>query len=144
MKIDFYILDTTSNLQANVFACKLLEKIYVENQTPVYIHVNSRDEAERLDNLLWTYRDDSFIPHQIYSADNDEIIPILIGHNECPANYQEILLNFSQEIPGFYQQFKKVIEIVFTDSALQSTARERYKQYRDAGHELNTIKTKCE
>ena len=30
----------------------------------VHIHAASRADAERLDELLWTFRDGSFVPHE--------------------------------------------------------------------------------
>jgi DNA polymerase-3 subunit chi len=52
-------------------------------------------------------------------------------------------MNLSRDIPAFYSQFKHVIEIVFPDPVVQQLARTRYKQYRDQGHEINTIKVKA-
>ena len=60
MKIDFYILETTSSQQSSFFACQLLEKLYGEQQAPIFVYTNTREEAQRFDALLWTYRDDSF------------------------------------------------------------------------------------
>jgi DNA polymerase-3 subunit chi len=138
MKIDFYILETTSQQQANLFACQLLEKYYAEQNLPILVHTNTKAEAERFDALLWTYRDDSFLPHQLQNAESNA--PIQIGFGQAPSSPPSLLLNFSSQIPTFYQQCKQIIEIVFTDSNVQQLARQRYKQYRDAGYEINTIK----
>lgn len=138
MKIDFYILETSSQQQANLFACQLLEKFYAEQNLPIFVHTNSRADAERFDAMLWTYRDDSFIPHQLHKDDSNT--PIQIGFGEKPSTEQAILFNLGSQIPAFYQQCKQIIEIVFTDPNVQQLARQRYKQYRDQGHEINTIK----
>jgi DNA polymerase III subunit chi len=147
MKIDFYILDQASGQKSLHFACRLLEKAYAENQR-VYIQVNSKEEAERLDTFLWTYRDDSFLPHNLYDqATHSCPPPIQIGYNETPKDYSNsnnILLNLSREIPGFFKQFERVIEIVFSDSRVQQLARERYRYYRDQGYEMNTHKLKAD
>jgi DNA polymerase-3 subunit chi len=138
MKIDFYVLETSSAQQAAHFACQLLEKWYAEQKLPIFIHMNTREEAERFDALLWTYKDDSFIPHQLYAADNTA--PVQIGYGESPAAKPAVLFNFSKEIPAFYAECEHVIEIVFNDALMQQLARQRYKQYRDHGHDINTIK----
>ena len=78
------------------------------------------------------------LPHQLY-ADRCNA-PIQIGYGECPKSHGNILFNFGREIPPFYEQFPHVIEIVFTDPVVQQLARQRYKQYRDSHHEINTIK----
>lgn len=143
MKIDFHILEKASMQKSLYFACQLIEKAYTD-QRQVYIHTNSREEAERLDALLWTYRDDSFIPHHLYSHTDDCPPPIQIGFGdssvEKAVDSQDVLVNLSREIPPFYKQFKHIIEIVFSDSDMQQLARERYRQYRDQGYEINTNK----
>lgn len=141
MKIDFYILETASRQKSSIFACQLLEKLHAEQRIPIFVHTQTRKDAEHFDALLWTYRDDSFLPHALHGTSDDA--PIQIGFGEAPAKNQVVLLNLSKDIPSFYQQFDHVIEIVFTDPLVQQLARERYKQYREQGNDINTIKLKA-
>ena len=139
--IDFYILEQATKPSSLRFACQLIEKAY-QNQQQIYIHTASKDEASQLDTLLWTYRDDSFLPHHLY-VPNDDLPPaIQIGYEEAPAHHQDTCFNLSQEVPVFYKQFNRVIEIVFSDPHVQQLARERYRYYRDQGNEMNTHKIK--
>lgn len=141
MQIDFYILETESRQKSLFFACGLLEKI----EQRVYIHTDSLQEAERIEGLLWTYKDDSFLPHNIYHPQDDCPPHIQIGYREeAPINHQEVLLNLSANIPLFYVQFVRVMEIVFSDALVQQSARERYKQYRDQGYAITTHKLKAD
>lgn len=140
MQVDFYILEASSNAQSWFFACQLLEKIYA-NQQIAYIHTNSREEAERFDALLWTYREDSFLPHQLVQTSADFSSPIVIGYEET-IFHGDILLNLSKSIPSFHHQFSQIIEIVFSEPVVQQLARERYKQYRDQGYKITTHKEK--
>lgn len=142
MKIDFYIFDTTSSQQSQYAVCRLIEKIYTEQQQPIYVNMDTREEAERFDALLWTYKDDSFLPHNLYRVDDTSTPHIQIGYsNELPVE-KKILINFAQTITPLYQQFEHLIEIVFTQPLVQQCARERFKQYRDQGFHINTIKLK--
>jgi DNA polymerase-3 subunit chi len=155
MKIDFYILEATSAQQAWFFTCQLLEKLYAEQKLPIFVHTNSREDAQRFDALLWTYRDDSFLPHELYppeqtlpktlspapGAARDDILRcIQIGYGESPDIKQAVLFNLGKDIPAFYTECSHVIEIVFNDPLMQQLARQRYKQYRDQGHDIQTIK----
>ena len=140
--IDFYILEETSRQKSLHFACHLVEKAY-QNQQKIYIHTPSKDEAERLDLLLWTFRDDSFLPHNLYRPDDDYPPAIQIGFAGNFPSHQNTLLNLSQDVPDFYGQFNRVIEIVFSEPHVQQLARERYRRYRDEGHELLTHKIKA-
>jgi DNA polymerase-3 subunit chi len=143
MKIDFYVLETTTNqLQALYFACQLIQKFHEEH--PIYVHMNTHADAERLDALLWTFKDDVFIPHQLYDPTQPHSSAVQIGFNtQIPTPHsQGILLNLCPDPPIFYTTFNHLIEIVFNDPLVQQLARERYKVYRQQNHELNTIKLK--
>ena len=141
MKIDFYVLDTENLQQAHYFLCELLEKIHMEQSCSIFMHTNTLQEAEYFDALLWTYKKDSFLPHAIFAAADENLSPILIGYGAKPASHQAVLFNLGKDIPPFFQEFERVIEIVFTDPLVQQLARQRYKRYRDLAIEINTIKT---
>jgi len=143
-QIDFYILETVAHeRQSYYFACQLVEKLHTE-QKRIYLYMNSRHQAERIDALLWTYRDHAFLPHNLYDTADDYPPPIQIGFEDTvPSQHGEILINFAQQIPAFYKQFKHIIEIVFNDPHVQQLARDRYKQYRHQQHEINTHKIKA-
>lgn len=145
MKVDFYVMENMGRMQALRELCLLLENPY-ETGTPVYIHTAAKDDAEQLDKLLWTYRDDSFLAHQIKEAGNENSSPIMIGIDDTPAQtpiqIDSVLVNLTTGIPAFYQQFGRIIEIVFSDPAAQQSARDRFRQYREKGCELNTHKLK--
>lgn len=143
MKIDFYIYDTPSRQQAYYAACHLIEKIHAEESHSIFINMNTHNEAERFDALLWTYRDDSFLPHALSQSQDINPPRIQIGHSDSVIpNEKFMLINFAQAIPPFYSEFQHMFEIVFNDATVQQFARERYKHYRDQGCQLNTIKLK--
>lgn len=138
IKVEFYILEANQHKSLH-FSCQLLEKMYQEEKR-TYVHFNSREEADRLDGLLWTYREDSFLPHQLYDEANDCPPLIQLGFSDTPISPGEVLLNLSEKFPIFYQRFNHVIEIVFTNPVVQQLARERYRQYREEGCEIITHK----
>lgn len=140
--VDFYILEEASGQKSLFFACQLVEKVMKETAN-VYIQANSREEAQRLDALLWTYKEDSFLPHQLYDPEASNPPPVQIGWDHTPQQLSGILLNLSRQIPPFYAQFTRVIEIVFSDPLVQQLARERFKHYRDQGCDINTYKLKA-
>lgn len=142
MIVHFHILENASGMQALIYACTLLEQAYQRNES-VYVHTNSREDAEKLDNLLWTFRDDSFVPHQLHDPNADLPPPIQIGHGAIPQGKYKLLINLSREFPTSYSQFNEVAEIVFADPLVQQLARDRFRQYRDQGHELITHKIKA-
>lgn len=137
--IDFYIFKQKNKQQAHLFACSLLEKLYADGRF-VCVHTNQLDDAERFEKLLWTYRDDSFIPHLLISdAVDQSIIPILIDYPQKTAIPRDILLNLSHTTPPNYQQSTQLIELVYDDPTEQQLARERFKYYREQGFEIRTF-----
>jgi len=139
MKVDFYVLENASQQEAWRYACQLIERIYADEPS-IYVHTASQQEAERMDALMWTYQDQSFLPHEIIDEANNCLSPIQIGYQLAPKTKNQTLVNLTPQIPGFYQQFSHIIEIVFSDPSVQQLARERFRQYREAGCELNTHK----
>lgn len=138
MQIDFYVMDDASRMQAWRQLCMLLEAPYALQQ-PVFVHVDTMEEANQLDKLLWTYRDDSFLAHEI--AHEASTAPILIGM-QTPASAAGVLVNLTGQVPASLRQFQRIIELVFADPVVQQNARQRYRHYREQGLELNTHKIK--
>lgn len=141
MKVDFYVIDSKSKMQALNRLCYELEEPYADRQT-VFINATSKEEAELIDKLLWTYREDSFLAHEL--LDNaDDNTTIVIGANQQPNCATDILVNLQTEVPANLAQFKQIIEFVFKDSVVEQLGRDRYRKYRDQGHEINTHKLKA-
>ena len=138
-RIDFYILQETAPQARLLLTCKLIEKAY-KNRHRVYVNAADTAQAQQLDELLWTYRDDSFLPHNLYGEGPEPAPPIQIGYQTTPAKQRDILVNLSADVPEYFTQFARVLEIVTNDPALQTTAREHYRHYRASGHEINTHK----
>lgn len=138
MQIDFYVIENGSRLQALRELCILLEKSYSEHQS-VYIHVPTTSDADMLDKLMWTYREDNFLAHNLVSEGD---APIQIGI-EPPATPVHTLVNLTDTIPAFYTQFQRVIEMVYQDPTVQNAGRERFRQYREHGQTLQTYKMKA-
>jgi DNA polymerase-3 subunit chi len=137
MKVDFHILDKANGQQSLLYACNIIEQAYTAGQQ-VFVQTGSKEEAQRLDNLLWTYSDTSFIPHSLYSP--GDMTAVQIGYEATPPQLTSLLVNLSTEMPAFYNQFSHIIEIVFSDPHVQQLARNRFRQYRDQGCEITTKK----
>jgi DNA polymerase-3 subunit chi len=140
-RIDFYVLQPGSGQQRPVFACRLAEKAF-SHGLRIYIHTDDAGETSRLDELLWTYRDGSFLPHlpadDAERCDPGNLTPVLVGHADSPEAHDGLLINLSAEVPGFFSRFQRVAEIVGGDETDKERARERFRFYRDRGYELET------
>ncbi len=139
-RVSFYILEQGTADARERFVCRLLERIYQEGQR-VYAHVPDPLSQGRLDERLWTFRDDSFVPHDHESTDCDS--HIVIGSGTQLPQRREVLLNLdiaSGEPPQFFASFERMLEIVAGDERERALARQRYGFYRHRGYELQTHK----
>lgn len=139
IQLEFHVLESTQHA-AWLHVCRLLAKFYQQNRQ-VYVYTQTDKEAEKLDALLWTFQDDAFIPHELFSKSTG--LKIQLGEQAAPLSQDDVLINLNTALPPFYTQFKQVVEIVFSDPNVQQLARERYKQYRDHGLDITTHKIKA-
>ncbi|MDH5571845.1 MAG: DNA polymerase III subunit chi [Gammaproteobacteria bacterium] len=149
-RIDFYILNEPHENADAIMACRLAEKAFsLKHQ--VYIHTRSAEHTEKIDNLLWTFREGSFLPHQPFTSANilpgnmsaEHLqYPVLIGHtpelDTAMETQHQVLINLTEQIPMFFSRFERVTEIVPANESSRHQARERYRFYQDRGYELKT------
>ena len=136
-RVDFYILDSDQKSSRALLACRLAEKAYsLKNQ--IYIYTPDEKQTKEVDDLLWTYRAGSFVPHQQHEAQDDQDCPVLIGHTEAPEGLNQVLINLDTAVPLFFSRFERVVEIVNQDETQRQKARDRFKFYRDRGYDLHT------
>ena len=138
-RVDFYILGPNAGEGREQFLCTLAGKAWRKGHR-VYIHTGSGDHAQNIDELLWTWRDISFLPHARVGDPLAGETPILVGEGEsAPAESgDDVMINLAHPVPPFFSRFERVVEIVGGDAAARSAARERYRFYRDRGYTLNT------
>jgi len=131
-RVDFYILPVNTGQER--FACLMTHKVWRQGNN-LYINTATRENAEAFDNLLWTHRDISFIPHELTGPDTSS--PVIVGWQGETANQFEVLMNLAPKIPTQAERFARIIEIVAGDQKQRELARNKYRQYRDQGYELH-------
>jgi len=136
----FYILPSHSLSDRFLFACKLIEKAYRSGQF-CYVYTDSLQQSQQLDNQLWTFRENSFIPHQVYDENN--IAPyneqtVLIGTQAAPKNWQKLIFNLSSKYPDDLTKTERVLEILDNNEELKQAGRQRFRQYKHNGFDIST------
>ncbi len=136
-RVDFYILPDQAEKNRLILACRLAEKAFKQGHS-IYIHTASEQSSTQLDELMWTFRQGSFVPHQLAATDGEHA-PILIGHQqEAPDGQADVLLNMTAEVPLFFSRFQRVAELVNQADEIRTQARTRFKFYRDRGYPMQT------
>jgi DNA polymerase III subunit chi len=137
LRVDFYLLSDNQPQAHWLVACRLLEKAYLKGHR-VFVYCANQLDAELLDELLWTFKEDSFIPHNLQGEGPEPTPPIHLGYSQEPRGFNDILLNMTSSIPLFYSKFKRVIELVSNNEEEKEQSRLRYKEYRSKGCALFT------
>jgi len=138
-QVDFYILQDSQPGARTLLTCRLSEKAFKQGHQ-VYINAASGQQLQQLDDMLWTFRDGSFLPHGLYNENAGSTHPVLLGHAVDPEGPSDVLVNLSSDVPLFFSRFARVAELVGGDEAQRESARKRYRFYKDRGYTLNTHK----
>lgn len=134
LEITFYVLGADSPLSARLgTACRLIDKAWQQNRK-VLVQAASRSEAEAVDELLWSFRAESFIPHHLIGDGPTPPPPVRIGWERLPADSRDILINLGADIPAGFDRFQRIIEIVAGTHEEREQARAHWKEYKRLGH----------
>jgi len=100
------------------------------------IETSSRERAEALDATLWTYRDDSFLPHGIAGDASDPDQPVLIATDDGNANAAQVRFFVDRSVPHSGEGYARIVYMFSGhDPDAVTEAREAWKALRD-GNEL--------
>lgn len=136
-RVDFYLVNNPEPHAIWLIACRLLEKAYQRGHR-IFVYCETQKDAEYLDELLWTYKDESFIPHNLQGEGPEPPPPVQIGYGAEPRGFDDILLNMSSTIPTYFSRFRRVMEIVASGDAAKEVSRAHYREYRAKQCELHT------
>jgi len=140
-EVDFYLLKDDSARSRAQFACRLADKAYRLGNR-VFIHTESADQTHQLDDLLWTFQQNSFVPHGIYQNGQDNPPPVQLAHDAEPDAGSQVLINLAAEVPVFFSRFERVAELVNDNANVRVQGRKRYSFYKDRGYPLRTHEIK--
>ncbi len=137
-KVDFYILQASGEDARRHFCCRLVDKALRAGHR-ILVTTDTQAEAEHLDDLLWTFKPESFIPHQLLDASRTATAPVLIC-GDLPAQYQpapdSLLINLRQDIPAWFSAFARVSEVVIQSPDVLKNTRQHYSFYRQGGYAI--------
>jgi len=112
-------------------ACLQAAYFYREKQK-VFIYSQNQEKAHDIDEMLWAFDTNSFVPHNLKGEGPSYGAAVEIGW-QAPTGRRPVLINLTDTVPSFAHQFSKIIDFVPTDDTLKQLARERFKAYRQLG-----------
>lgn len=136
-RVDFYLLQGTSPQSIQQFCCRLAEKAWKLGNT-IFIRTENEQQAQHLDNLMWTYSDDSFLPHAMEENNTQKTdTPIIIGSKTEPASAFDLMINLANDTPEHCNRYTRIAEIINEDETIKTQGRLRYSQYDENQYPLN-------
>ena len=132
-RVGFYVVQAAEQGQRLRVAVRLADKAFQQGHR---IFINAVDEAQArtLDELLWSFRPASFLPHGLHGQEHSDTIAI--GWGQEPDNHNDLLINLQLDIPSFFSRFQRVAEVVTQDPASLQALRESWKFYKERGYQL--------
>lgn len=138
-QVNFYTLTANdSNARFN-FACRLAEKAWKLGHS-IYIHTESSEQAHYVNDLLWQFRNSSFIPHSLVGEKQEPASRLVIGCETPTVDMNDVLINLSDGSCEAHLQFSRVNEIVSSDEISLQQGRVRYRFFKERGHTPETHK----
>lgn len=138
-RIDFYVINAETLQDRHFFACRLAEKAFKQGLS-VYIYHHSEAILQSIDELLWSFKSDSFIPHQHITTGSKLITntSVYLGNDEPPEPIHDLLINLAADIPAFFSRFVRLSEVVTPQNDITQQTREHFKYYRNKGYPMTT------
>ncbi|MGY0505538.1 DNA polymerase III subunit chi [Luteimonas sp. e5] len=135
MRADFYLIGKPRfRAEPLLLVCELARKAH-QAEMPTLVLARDMAQAEALDDLMWSFDPEFYLPHQIAGLDEDEeLAPILILPPGTDAPPRPLVINLRDAaVSG---EFERVLEVVPADPAARGPLRERWKQYQARGLEV--------
>ena len=136
-QVDFYILAEATSEARWLFACRLIDKVHRMGMR-VLVAMDSEAEARAFDELLWTFKPESFIPHQLINGGKPA--PVEITFTQEAGDHQGLLLNLSKSTPPYFSRFERLSEVVIQEQQSLQSSRERFSFYKSRGYPIETRK----
>ena len=141
MKNGIEFLETGTATLAEA-VCRTAAKLYQQGKR-VYVLAPTQAEAVRLNELMWTFDDQSFVPHDLWQGGGQGEDPVVVGWaaDTNPNDAETLLLAGARPVGDLIASaalFSSILDFVPQwDEAEKRAARERFRGFREAG--LNPV-----
>lgn len=147
-RIDFH-----SNVSDKLeYACRLTRKIWsaAPEGEPVrnIVMVGEKADLKKLNELLWAFSSTDFLPHCFIEEEAAAETPIVLTDdfassalNDIP--HADVMIHLGMrmpvDVPALVARFPRIVEVVTVNETERLAGRERFKVYRELGHELHNF-----
>jgi DNA polymerase-3 subunit chi len=119
-----------------LYACRLVRKACAADMR-VVVFTQDRTQLDALDEALWTFSEQDFLPHVMAGDALAAQTPVILTDDaDAVLPHHQILINLSGETPAHFARFERLFEVISTDEDDLAAGRERYRQYQQRGYPL--------
>jgi DNA polymerase III subunit chi len=134
---DMTRIDFHSNVPDRIaYACRLTRKARAAN-CKVVLLTKDRQDLMTLDQALWTFSEQEFLPHVL--ADDPLALQtpiILTDRDDAELPHYHVLVNLTPATPAHFARFERMIEVISSDESEKIAGRERFRFYKQRGYPL--------
>lgn len=132
-RIDFH-----SNVPNKLaYACRLVRKARAA-QCQIVLLGKDGNELAQLDQLLWSFSEQDFLPHVRAGDPLAAQTPVILTDSEAvELPHHHVLINLSGGTPQQFARFERMFEIISSDDADKAAGRDRYRFYKERGYPLS-------
>lgn len=135
-RIEFYVLSSSDAAGRLRAACQLALKAWSAG-LPVFVRGRDETQCAELNELLWTFKAERFVPHDLHL--DAPLSPVALGIDEAPSADQGVLINLGSSLSPHVERFSRIIEIVNQQPELLSACRENFRTYRQRGYDPQRV-----
>ncbi len=132
-RVGFYVVQAAARQERLLVAARLADKAFARGHR-IFINAADEGQARSLDELLWSFRPASFLPHGLQGEELADTIAI--GWGQEPTRHNDLLINLQLGIPPFFSRFKRVAEVVTQDPDSLAALRRSWTFYKERGYQL--------
>ena len=134
-EVTFYF--NTQNIFDTI--CKICIKALSKNLN-TFIQTNNIEEANKISQKLWLFKSNHvFLPNTKADDENLSLSPIIIGNDlNDHIKKKEILINLNPEVPFFFSQYNKFIEVIDHNQNKKKIGRKHYSFFSNRGYKIQT------
>jgi len=137
-RVDFYVSAESGADVRLRLACRIAEKAYLAKQK-IVVWLDDAEALRRFDELLWTFGDGSFVPHDTFTQAGVACdAPVALTTTAPPDGHTDVLINLAGAVPPFFGKFARVAEFLDARPEVRAAGRERFKTYRAQAIEPQT------
>ena len=132
---------TFVTVRSGVEKCQQLGRIVEEEFSKgenISVFVDNEGVAKFVDNLLWTYKEESFLPHSYIKEKSESAVVI----TECSENLNRsnVLINLTSCVPSHYKEFSHIFELKDESSKEKfALAKGRFNQYQKENCDVKVV-----